>query len=275
MQELIEMFNYPFFVNAILVGLLVSVSFGIMGSLVVANKLTFMAGGISHSAYAGIGLAFFININPTIGAMVAGVVFALLIGIISNKNRNRSDAIIGVVWAGGMSIGIILIDLTPGYTADLMSWLFGSIISVSEIDLISALILDIIVVLSMILFYKEIHAISYDEEYAKITGVPVKWIYYYMLILTSLTVVILIRVIGLIMVIALLTIPALISEKFSHSLSKMMIGACVFGMIFVVGGFIIAYFLNITSSAIIILLSALAYAGSFIIQYIKKNIGKS
>ncbi len=271
MQELIEMFNYPFFVNAILVGLLVSISFGIMGSLVVANKLTFMAGGISHSAYAGIGLAFFININPTIGAMIAGVAFALLIGIISNNNRNRSDAIIGVIWAVGMSIGIILLDLTPGYKADLMSWLFGSIISVSEIDLISALVLDIVIVLSIILFYKEIHAISYDEEYTKITGVPVKLIYYYMLILTSLTVVILIRVIGLIMVIALLTIPALISEKFSHSLYRMMIGACVLGMLFVVGGFILAYFLNITSSAVIILLSAIAYGISFIIQNITKK----
>jgi len=230
-----------------------------------------MAGGIAHSAYAGIGLAFFLNFNPTIGAIGVSVVFAIIIGLVSLKKKHRIDAIIGVIWAVGMSVGIILIDFTPGYNVDLMSWLFGSIIAVSMFDIIVALILDVVIILIVILFFKEIYAMTYDEEYAKIVGVPVRLFYFMMLIMIALSIVVLIRIVGLIMIIAMLTIPSLIAEKFTNSLKSMMLVSSILGIVFITVGIFLAYVLDITSGATIILLSAFAYGLSFILAYLLRK----
>ncbi len=270
-MEFFRFLNYDFFVNALLSGLLVAIAGGIIGSLVVSNKLTFMAGGIAHSAYAGIGLAFFLNFNPIIGAIGVSVLFAIIIGLVSLKKKHRIDAIIGVIWAVGMSAGIILIDFTPGYNVDLMSWLFGSIIAVSMFDIIVALILDVVIILIVILFFKEIYAMTYDEEYAKIVGVPVRLFYFMLLIMVALSIVVLMRIVGLIMIIAMLTIPSLIAEKFTNSLKSMMLLSSILGLIFITVGIFLAYLLDITSGATIILLSALAYGLSFLLAYLLRK----
>jgi zinc transport system permease protein len=264
-MELFELFKYEFFVNALLMGIFISIACGVMGSLVVSNKLSFMAGSIAHSAYAGIGLGFFLKFNPTICAIVVSIGFAIVIGIISLKNKHRTDSIISVIWAVGMAIGIILIDLTSGYN-DLMSYLFGSIIAVSKLDLIIAFSLDILIVVIVFMFFKEFLAITYDKEYAKISGVPVTLLYFILLILIVLSVVLLIRIVGLIMVIAMLTIPSLISEKFTKSLLQMMILSSIFGFIFIISGIIISYFLNLSAGATIILISAIFYGISYLIK---------
>lgn len=272
-MEFLQIFKYDFFVNAFIAGLLVAIAGGVMGSLVVSNKLTFMAGGIAHSAYAGIGLAFFLNFHPIIGAIAVSIVFALIIGVISLRKKHRIDAIIGVIWAVGMSAGIVLIDFTPGYNVDLMSWLFGSIIAVSLFDIVVALILDALIILIVILFFKEIHAMIYDEEYAKISGVPVNLFYFIMLVMIALSIVVLMRIVGLIMIIAMLTIPSLIAEKFTKSLRGMMIVSIILGSIFVIFGIFFAYLLDITSGAAIILLSAFVYGLSFIFSFFLRRRG--
>jgi zinc transport system permease protein len=266
MEVILELFSYDFFRTALFAGIFISIACGIMGTLIVSNKLTFMAGGIAHSAYAGIGLAFFFGFNPTFSAMLVSVFFAIILGLVSMKNKHRTDAVIGVLWAVGMSIGIIFIDYTPGYTADLMSWLFGSIVAVSDLDLILSIILVFVIALIIFSMYKEFVALTYDEEFAKISGVPVKLLYFLLLILTALSVVIMIRIVGLIMLIAMLTIPALISEKFTSSLFKMMLLSSILGIVFITAGIFLSYFFNLTSGATIILVSALAYGLSFIFR---------
>lgn len=266
-----EIFQYDFFTNALIIGLLIAVACGIIGTLVVSNKLTFMAGGIAHSAYAGIGIAFYLGINVIIGSIIASIVFSVIIGIISLKSKHRTDSIIGIVWAFGMALGIVFIDLTSGYNVDLMSYLFGSIIAISGLDLFITLFLDIIIIVVVFIFYKEIHAISYDSEYAKISGVPVTFMYFILLILTALSVVVLIRIVGLIMVIAMLTIPPIIAEKFTKSMFKMMIISSVLGMILVTTGLFVSVSLDIRPSGTIILTAVLFYIISFIIDYIRKR----
>lgn len=255
---MLEVLEFDFMQNAILAGILVSVAAGIIGSLVIVNRITFLAGGIAHSAYGGIGLSIFLGLPILLGASVFAVACAILVAFITLKNKNRIDSIIGIMWATGMAIGIIFVDLTPGYNVDLMSYLFGSIIAVSDEDIyyMTTLVIAIIAIVSI--FYKQILATSYDSEFAKLRGVSVKIFYTLILILAALTVVAAIRVVGLILVIALLTIPTYLAEIFSNRLSTMMIISSILASIFTIAGLIISYFYDISSGASIILVSALS-----------------
>ena len=143
---MLEILEYDFIQNAILAGVLISIAAGIIGSLVVVNKITFLAGGIAHSSYGGIGIAIYLGLPVLFGATVFAIITAVIIAILTLNNRNRVDAIIGMMWAFGMAIGIVFVDLTPGYNVDLMSYLFGSIIAVSSDDILYMTILDIFII---------------------------------------------------------------------------------------------------------------------------------
>ena len=263
---MIEALQFGFMRNALVAGMLVSVACGIVGTLVVINRIVFLSGGIAHAAYGGIGLGYFFGFNPTLGAIVFSLASALGMGAVHRKTRQRADTIIGVMWAIGMALGIIFVDLAEGYKADLMSYLFGSILAVPSSDLLIMLALDIIIVLLVAFFYKELLAISFDEEFAAVSNVPVDAIYLILVSMIALIVVMMMRVVGLIMVIALLTMPAAISGQFVNDMKKMMVLASVLGMLFTTTGLWLSYCLNLTSGATIILVSGAAYLVVMIAQ---------
>ncbi|MCM1981929.1 metal ABC transporter permease [Lyngbya confervoides] len=256
---MIEALQFDFMRNALLAGVLVSIACGIVGTFVVINRIVFVSGGIAHAAYGGIGLGYFFRFNPVLGAVIFSIGAALAMGVVQLQTRQRTDTIIGVIWAIGMAIGIVLVDLTSGYKADLMSYLFGSILAVPTQDLWIMLILDGIIVTLVSLFYKELLAISFDEMFATVMNVPVKTIYITLLCLIALTVVMMMRVVGLIMVIALLTMPAAISGQFVKNMKWMMVVASLLGVIFTTGGLWLSFTLNLTSGATIILVSGSVY----------------
>ncbi len=253
-----EILQYDFIQNAIIAGILISIAAGIIGSLVVVNKITFLTGGIAHSAYGGIGMAIYLGIPVLFGATIFSVITAILIAFITMKNRSRIDAIIGMMWASGMAIGIVLIDLSPGYNVDLMSYLFGSIIAVSSSDLLYMSLLDLFIVFVVVFFYKQILAVSYDSEFAGLRGINVKFFYTLILILSALCVVAAIKAVGLILVIALLTIPTYMAESFSNKLSTLMIISSILATIFTLIGLIFSYLYDISSGASIIMVSVVA-----------------
>lgn len=257
---MIEVLQYDFIQNALIAGVLISIAAGIIGSLVVVNKITFLTGGIAHSSYGGIGLAIYLGLPVLLGATVFAVLTAIIIAIITLNNRNRIDAIIGMMWASGMAIGIIFVDLTPGYNVDLMSYLFGSIIAVSSDDLIYMSLLDIFIVSIVIFFYKQILAVSYDSEFATLRGINVKFFYTLILILAALCVVAAIKAVGLILVIALLTIPTFLAESFASRLSTMMIISSILATIFTILGLVVSYIYDISSGASIIMVAVLVLA---------------
>lgn len=259
-QKMLEILQYDFIQNALIAGVLISIAAGIIGSLVVVNKITFLTGGIAHSSYGGIGLAIYMGIPVLFGATVFAVLTAILIAIITLKNRTRIDAIIGMMWASGMAIGIIFVDLTPGYNVDLMSYLFGSIIAVSREDLIYMSVLDVFIISIVVFFYKQILAVSYDSEFASLRGINVKIFYTLILILAALCVVAAIKAVGLILVIALLTIPTYLAESFSSKLSTMMIISSILATIFTILGLIVSYSYDISSGASIILVAVIVLA---------------
>lgn len=254
---MIEALQYEFMQNALLAGILISISAGIIGSLVIVNRITFLAGGIAHSSYGGIGIAIYLGIPVLLGATVFSIITAIIIAMITLNDKKRIDSIIGIMWATGMAIGIVFVDMTPGYNVDLMSYLFGSIIAVPMSDVWYMFGLDVVIIALVTLFYREFLAISYDQQFAYLRGINVKFFYILLLILAALTVVAAIKVVGLILVIALLTIPTYLAEIFSNKLSKMMILSSLFATFFTILGLSISYLYDISSGASIILVAVL------------------
>jgi len=263
------MFNilhYEFMRNALLAGVLVSIACGVVGSLVVVNRLSSLSGGVAHAAYGGLGLAVFFRWPLLAGAMIFSLLASLVMGYVTVEKKERSDTMVGVVWAIGMAFGILMIDLTKGYFVDLMSYLFGSILAVPGQSILFMAGLDVVVLISTVLLYKELVALSYDEEFAQISGVPVRGLYYLILVLIALCVVVLIRVVGLILVIALFTIPASIAELFTRKLSRIMIVSSFLGVVFTVTGLFLSYYFNLTSGATIILVAGVSYFVAMLIR---------
>ncbi len=256
---MIEALQYDFMQNALIAGLLASLICGVMGTMVVVNRIVFLSGGIAHAAFGGIGLAFFFGWHYLVGTIGFAVLAALVMAIITLKAKHRADTIIGVIWAIGMAIGILLLDLTPGYNVDLMSYLFGSILAVPDTDIWLMVGVGAVILAVVIYFYHDYLALSYDEEFAQIRGVKVKTLYILMIVLLALGIVMVIQVVGLILVIALLTIPPYIAEKFSKSLFQMMILSSMLGAFFTVSGLWFSYEFNLTSGASIILVAGIGF----------------
>jgi len=263
---MLEALQFEFMRNALVAGLLASVICGIMGTLVVVNRIVFLSGGIAHASYGGIGLALYFG-WPVMPATVGfAFIAAMLMAAISLQARHRADTIIGVIWALGMALGIIMVDLSPGYNVDLMSYLFGSILTVPPSDLLLMLAMGIVIAALVAYYYKDLLALSYDEEFARIRGVPVKGLYFTLIGMLAVTIVLVIQVVGLILVIALLTIPPFIVEKYARSLMQMMVGSSLLGAVFTISGLWLAYRFNLTSGASIIVVAGIAFGISALID---------
>jgi len=251
----LEVLQYEFMQNALIAGLLAAVACGIVGVYIVVKKVVFISGGIAHASFGGIGLGYFLGINPVLGAMFFTLVSALSIGLVTRRTRLPEDTAIGILWSMGMALGIIFVGLAPGYAPDLFSYLFGNILTVPTFDLMLMLILDAVIITVVLLLYKEFLFLSFDEEFSTVAGVPTERLYLLLLCLVALTVVVLIRVVGIILVIALLTIPAALARQFTHSLKKMMLLAILAGVVFTFSGLWLSYLLDLASGATIILVS--------------------
>jgi zinc transport system permease protein len=258
--------SYDFMQRAVLTGLLASVACGVVGSYVVARRITYIAGGIAHCVLGGIGAAYYLRqafgvawITPLAGAIVAALSAAIVIGVVSLKGRQREDTVIGALWAIGMATGILLIYNSPGYTQDMMSFLLGNILMVRSEDLALILGLDILVVTLGVLFYNQFLAVCFDEEFARVRGARVEFYYLLLLALTALTTVLLVTVVGIVLVIALLTLPAAVAGHFSRRLWQMMVLSIAASMLFTTGGLALSYGPDLPSGATIVLLAGAAY----------------
>lgn len=266
MEFIRSIFEHTFMFNAVVAGALVSVACGIVGSFVVTRRISYIAGSIAHSVLGGIGVARYLNIvhdwtwiTPLYGALAAALVSALVIGLVSLRAGDREDTIIGAIWAIGMALGILFIALTPGYDQDLMSYLFGNILMVSSTDLWWIVGLDAVVLLAATLFYNQILAVCFDEEFARIRGINTDLYYLLMLVLTGLTVVILVDIVGVVLVIALLTLPAAVAGFFTRTLRQMMIVTSLLCATLTFLGLGISYSPNLPAGATIIVLAGIAY----------------
>ncbi len=256
---------------AVIIGIIASLLSGIIGTFVVIKKITYISGGIAHSVLGGIGIAYFLGMQPIIGAFASAVLVAILIGIIGLKYNRYEDTMISALWAIGMAIGIIFMHKTPGYNTDLITYLFGNILMVTKQDIHIALSLLGIVSLTVFLFYRQFLFISFDEEFAKIRGINVGLIYILLLTLISITVVILVRIVGLILVISLLSLPGAISSLFTKKTFTMMILSVILGIVFTIAGIFISYHSNLPTGSTIILFSGFSYIFALLFKKIFSN----
>ena len=258
-----------FMQNALMGGILASIACGIIGSYVVVKRIGYLAGGIAHAVLGGMGIAYYLDRSPIEGALVAALVFAFILGWVSLRMQQQEDTIIGALWAGGMAIGILFISKTPGYNVDLMSFLFGNILMIASEDLYWIAGLDLLILVIVFLFYKQFIAVSFDEEFAWLRGIPVERFYLLFLSLVALTIVILIQIVGLILVIALLTLPAAIAGLYVRSLNLMMVLATLFGIVFTTGGLALSYQPDLPPGPTIILLAGALYLLSLVMHRFK------
>jgi zinc transport system permease protein len=258
--------EFTFLQYAIITGILASVACGVIGSYVITRRISYVAGAISHFVLGGMGLARYLNVvhgwtflEPLHGAVVSALLAAVIIALVSIRAKEREDTAIGALWALGMAAGILFISQTPGYNQDLMSYLFGNILMVSAADIWLLAILDVVIIAIVLLFYNQLLAVSFDEEYARLRNINVELFYIILLCLTALTVVILVSVVGIVLVIALITLPAAVAGHFAATLRRMMVLATIFSMLFTLFGLAISYSPNLPAGATIIVLAGLVY----------------
>ncbi len=261
---------------AFIMGSLASIPFGIIGTFVTTKKIGYLAGAISHSVFGGIGLALFLQVNlgltwfdPLLGALLAAIIAAVLVGLVSLHAKEREDSIIGTIWAVGMASGILLIDMTPGYF-NLSSYLFGDILLISSKDLLYVGCLDVLVLGISILFFNRFFSVCFDSEFTYLRGINTTFFYLLLLILTALTVVLLVRIVGIVLVIALLTIPPAIASFYAKRLWQMMLYSIILCTLFTWTGLGISYLWSLSSGPAIIVLSGATYLILLVIHKLLK-----
>jgi zinc transport system permease protein len=267
-------FEYNFVLKSILAALFGSITAGIAGTYIVSRRLVFLSGGVTHASFGGIGLGYFLGINPVLGAVVFGVLSALGIQYLSEKQKVNEDSAIGFLWAFGMAIGIIFVYLTPGYTPNLMSYLFGSLLTISSADLIALMVLSIVLLIFFGIYFRTILYISFDESFARTFSSNVTLYKYILIVLVSLVIVLNIRIAGVVLVLSMLTIPPNIVMLFTRNFRKIMIWSVVTGFFGILAGLSVSWFLNIPTGATVIFVMVSAWIVSRIAINISEILRK-
>lgn len=259
--------SYSFLRNALLAALLSSVLFGVLGSIVTVKRIAGLAGAISHAVLGGIGISLYLSavkilpsITPMTGALIFALIAALIIALVSLKAKQREDTVINAVWAIGMSIGVLFMAKTPGYS-DPSSYLFGNILLVSSKDLLLLAVLDVLVIVLSWRFYPQLIASSFDEEFSRVRGVKTQIVFIVILAITAVSVVLLQTFVGIVMVIAMLTLPSGIASFTSKSVFSMMVSGCLFASIFSISGLALSWNADLPSGAVTVVFAGIVYIG--------------
>ncbi|MDZ7840442.1 MAG: metal ABC transporter permease [Gammaproteobacteria bacterium] len=265
MEFTAALLEHRFLQLAVLASLMASICCGMVGTYVVVKRMGYLAGGIAHTVLGGIGAAVYFGFPAMSGALATAVAAALVLGCIKLYWREQEDVLIGALWAVGMAAGVIFIAKSPGYQVDLMTYLFGNILLVSPGQIWLMLALNLCLVVVILLYFKQFEAIAFDEEFARLRGLPVTALYLVLLCLIAVSVVVLVQIVGLILVIALLTLPAAISQQYVYNIAHMMVLSTIITALFCVSGLALSYGPDLPAGATIILVAAFTYLASTLV----------
>ncbi|MDR1879679.1 MAG: metal ABC transporter permease [Tannerellaceae bacterium] len=254
-----ELLQYAFFQHALIGGLLTAIACGIVGTYIVSRRLVFISGGITHASFGGLGLGFYLGMNPILTAMAFSVLSAFTVEWASKSQDVREDSAIAGIWSLGMALGVIFIFLTPGYAPNLSAYLFGNILTITTADILWIGLLVAALALFFSLFMKEIIYVAFDTDFARTQRLPVKWIEYGMMFFIAVTIVLSIRLVGIMLLMSLLTLPQITVNLFTSDFRKIIWGSIATGFLCCVAGLVLSYYLNVPSGAFIILLLVLLF----------------
>ncbi|MGM0609089.1 MAG: metal ABC transporter permease [Candidatus Muiribacteriota bacterium] len=258
-MEIFDFLTYEFIRHAFISGFIISIPCGIIGSLIVVNKMVFASEGIAHASFGGIGLAIFLGLSPYLGAVTFSIAAALFTAFLTINRKSRTDAATGVVMSLSMAVGIMLINMAPGYATEPMTYLFGNILTVSLQDIIVISVLSIIILFISVFYYKKILAVSYDPVFSEVKGVKVRFYYYLIYLLIGLSVIVVVKISGIVLFIALLTIPPMIVEKYTKNLKQMYLFSSLLTVLITQGGLYFSIIFNLSSGSAIVILAGIIY----------------
>ena len=270
-----SIFQYDFIIKGLLGAIFASITAGLAGSYIVSRRMVFLSGGITHASFGGIGIGYFFGFNPVVGAAIFGILSALGVEYLSVKQKIREDSAIGILWAFGMAVGIIFIYLTPGYSPNLMSYLFGSILTVTNTDIIALGIMSVVLIIYFSAFYRTILYISFDESFARTYSPYVNIFKYITTALVALTIVLNIRMAGIVLVLSLLTIPPNIAMIFTRKYSRIIFWSVISGFVGTAAGYAISFFAGIPTGATIIFTLVILWICVKGVYFLATKTGKS
>lgn len=276
MGFLTDIFEYQYLTNAVIACILSGITCGIVGTYIVARRMVSLCGGITHASFGGLGIAIYAGVNPIWGALAFAVLSALGIEYAGNKTKIREDSAIGVMWGIGMAIGALFMSLKPGYTSgDLSSFLFGNIISVTTEDIVALAVLTIVLFIGAALYLKPIMYMAFDRDFARSAGVNTTLVGYILSVITAVTIVLSIRVMGIILLISLMTLPVVIANSVTKSYGKITILASIIAAIGALAGVVISYYLEVPSGPAIIFVLTLVLIIVKLLSLQRKTATKS
>ena len=263
-----HLFEYQFFIYALIGVVLISISAAIIGTYIISRRLVAISGGVTHACFGGLGLGYFLGISPVLMAAVFAVASSLGVELASTRGRIREDSAIAVIWALGMAIGVLFVFMTPGYVPELNSFLFGNILSISSDDLIAFAAFTIIVSLFFLLFYRRIVACAFDRDFAQVCGLHPRIINYAMTVFVAVCIVLTIRMVGVMLLMSMLSLPIMTAEIFFRRFSSIMTAGILVSVVTSLAGLFIGTLADIPCSAFIVLINAALYIASKIFSLI-------
>ena len=261
-----DIFAYKFFINALIGISIISIASAIIGTYIVTRRMVSISGGITHACFGGLGLGYYLGVNPVLMASVFAVAASLFVETLSQKWKVREDSAIAVVWALGMAIGVIFIFMTPGYVPELTSFLFGNILTINTGDIVLFACYTAVLVIFFSLYFKTIVAVAFDRDFARISGLPVTAISLTMTVLIALCIVLTIKLVGIMLLMSMLSLPQMIAENFFHKYKSIMLASVAISLIGSLTGLFLSVAINVPCSALIVAVFAAMF---FITKIIK------
>ena len=256
---MLEIFEYTFFRYAVIGVILISISAAIIGSYIITRRLVAISGGVTHACFGGLGLGCYLGINPIAMAAVFAIASSLGVEWASSRFKLREDSTIAVIWAVGMAIGVLFVFLTPGFVPELNSFLFGNVLTISPADLWAFGIFTALLIAFFAWKYRWIVACAFDRDFARVSGLPVRYITSTMTVLVAVCIVLTIRLVGIMLLLSMVTVPVLIAETWSRRFINIMLAAIIISIVSSLGGLLVATIIDVPCSAIIVLLQVALY----------------
>lgn len=256
------MLQYEFFRLALLAVVIIAVAAAMIGTYIISRRLVALSGGVTHACFGGLGLGYFLGVSPIAMAAVFAIGSSLGVEWLSRRLHVREDSAIAVVWALGMAVGVLFVFLTPGYVPELNSFLFGSILTVSGKDIAVFAAFTVLLILFFSCRYRQIVAVAFDRDFARVAGLPVRFISVTATVMTAVCIVLTIRLVGIMLLMSMMTLPMMIAEVWLHRFGPLMVAGAVVSVTCSVAGLFIGTVIDVPCSAIIVLLLCAAYMAS-------------